>query len=144
MVAMTRDRVCKQNNKEALTPCQTTVIPHKYKCIVEMRPCLYINMYFDVILELVQFFHFLNITGERDKKSIGSSTRHKSYIGKQRYTCKENRYIPVKTIDLPSFLCLSYIGRGCFSDTEKKTYKSHCESYTKTSTEMERECEMHK
>lgn len=42
-----------------------------------------------------------------DKKSTGNSTRHKSYI-------------PVKTIDLPSFLCPSCIGRGCFSDTEKK------------------------
>lgn len=81
-----------------------------------------------------------------DKKSIGSSTRHKSYIGKQRYTCKDNRDIPVKTIDLPSFLCPSCIGRGCFSDTEKKKHdtKVTVNHNTKTSTEMEKESEMHK
>lgn len=80
-----------------------------------------------------------------DKKSTGNSTRHKSYIGKQRYTCKENRDIPVKTIDLPSFLCPSCIGRGCFSGTKKKhDTKVTVNHNTKTSTEMEKECEMHK
>lgn len=47
------------------------------------------------------------------------------YMYDNRFTGKWDKCM---TMDLPSFLSLSYIGTECFSDTEKTGYKSRLQT----------------